>query len=278
MRYAYHAALRQAALTRQAYRQIIPLLPAVQPKRSLGRAVVTFSSASDLPEQVASLRSLLRHVGQPSVITVVSDGSHSARDCAWLQALNSAIRVVPWSVYATSAVPSSARRYSEVHGLGKKLVALMALEDRPTLYADSDVLFFAGAEEAAELQGDGCFYLPDLPGGLDSRITSADAFAPANAGCFLTSGALRLRELASSNLPGVPTADDTYVEQTLVHLALHQAGAQPLPAATYVLRIDDHFRYRDACAPRRTALRHYIGMVRYKFWLAVMHTSTRQRA
>jgi len=150
----------------------------------------------------------------------------------------------------------------------------MSLEDRPTLYADSDVLFFSGAKAGSELYGTETFYLPDLPGGLDPRVVAERAGSAANAGLFLTSGALALRDLVDAQMPTGLTAQDAFVEQALVHLALHRAGARALPATTYALRIDDHFRYRDACRPGHTVLRHYIGMVRYKFWLAVARTSS----
>jgi hypothetical protein len=251
---------------------MIPFLPAVVAPRPLARAVVTFSSASDLPEQVASLRSLLRHVGQPAKITIVSDGSHSPEQRDLLAAVNRVVEVIAWHDYAAAGVPARVWRYSAVHPMGKKLTALMSLPEVPTLYADSDVLFFDGARSAGELHSCLPYYLPDLPGGLHPRLPTGYA-PPANAGFFLTSGALPLREVACAHMPSKATSADQYVEQSLVHLALHRAGARALPTTRYVLRVDDHFHYREACQPAQTVLRHYIGMVRYKFWLAVARTS-----
>jgi hypothetical protein len=69
-------------------------------------------------------------------------------------------------------------------------------------------------------------------------------------------------------------ASDVYLEQSLVHEALHRIAARPLPPELFALHVDDHFAYRDSTDTGVTAARHYIGMVRYKFWLAVGRTST----
>jgi hypothetical protein len=276
MRYTYHLARYQAAITRRLYGRLIPSMgSAPVADLSLTREVVTFSSARDLPEQVASLRSLLRHAGTPRRITVVSDGSHSPAERAVLEHIHPQLSVVQWDDYAIAGLPDRAWKYSRAHPMGKKLIALMSMPDVPTLYADSDVLFFPAAAASCELYDGRSHYLADLPCGLDPRIAAQgnSAMPPANAGMFLASGRLPLSEFAGRLLPARFSPTDTFLEQTLIHLCLHDVAASPLPSS-FALHVHDRFEYRDWSAPSRSVLRHYIGTIRHKFWLAATHAST----
>jgi hypothetical protein len=286
VRPAYHIARYQALGVRKLYRSQLKRIARrrVEPAGELQRDVVYFSSQRDLPEQVASIRSLFRHVGLPRQLLVVSDGSHSKADRDLLQSLGEPVTVVEYGDIASGDLPSGVEQYSRAHAFGKKLGVLMSLPlGRATMYLDSDVLFFPGAS-SAEAQNafsqPGVWYLPTPEVTfIDQRLVRSpdEATRPANAGFLFCDRRLSWDE-GLARLPEPPPADKSGdalaravgdVEQTLVHLAIHNSGAQPLPGSLFQLRIDDQFLYRDFTPRRTAAMRHYTNTVRNKFWLAV---------
>jgi hypothetical protein len=238
LRYSYHIARYQASAIREAYRRALPIIVRrrVRSSAEIPVHVVSFSSVHDLPEQVASLRSFLRFVGRPLSVTVASDGSHQGRDCELLQRIDPVVSVVRYDAFARPDLPLPVLRYAEVHPMGKKLMVIASLQPLPTLYIDSDVLFFPAAGKSA----------------------AQEIFA-----------AGRTKYLQQ----GWSVGYDLYLEQTLVHIAVRDAGGTALPSRGWALHGDDHFRYRDSESLRQTVLRHYVSMTRYKFWLAVSRTS-----
>jgi hypothetical protein len=77
--FSYHFAFRLGHGLRRLYRAILPVIVLFRPKpsRSFPFEVFAYSNDEMLPEQVASIRSFLRHVGRPKSFTVVSDGSYA---------------------------------------------------------------------------------------------------------------------------------------------------------------------------------------------------------
>jgi hypothetical protein len=249
----------------------------------LARDVVYFSSREVLPEQVASIRSLIRHVGRPAQILVVSDGSHTKSDRDLLHTLSETVSVVDYGDVASPDLPPAIQPYARAHAFGKKLGLMMSLPlDGPTAYIDSDVLFFPGASTPPGREAfsqPGIWYLPN-PGAsfLDKRLLRSfeESFRPVNAGFLLCDRKLQWDEPLAM-LPAAPAeaSGDALaravgdVEQTLVHLAVHNSKARPLPSPLFQLRIDDQFLYRDFTPRRTAAMRHYTWTVRNKFWVAV---------
>jgi len=276
------AADGDAAAVRRGYAALLPLLAArpVDPPRDLGLDLWTFSCQRDLPEQVASLRSFLRHAGRPRRITVVSDGSHTPAARALLARLDPVVRVVDWDRVASPEVPRAVRTWADRGdgGAATAMVRKLAVElsmpvGGPTVYADADVLFFPGAADLADLAhrgGDGRpRYLPDCGAGyLDERLADPADPAPVNAGFFALhrpldfSGALR----RLARLGGPPRF---HTEQTVLHLALHDSGGVALDRRRYVLSVADMHRRGDAFAADGIVLRHYTTPVRPKLWRAV---------
>lgn len=273
------AADGDAAVVRRGYAALLPLLAArpVDPPRDLGLELWTFSCQRDLPEQVASLRSFLRHAGRPRRITVVSDGSHVPAARALLARLDPVVRVVDWDRVASCEVPRAVRTWAHRGdgGAATAMVRKLAVElslpvDGPTVYADADVLFFPGAADLAGLGADGRpRYLPDCGAGyLDDRLADPDDPDPVNAGFFALrrpldfSGALR----RLARLGGPPRF---HTEQTVLHVALHDSGGVPLDRGRFVLSVADMHRRGDAFAGDGIALRHYTTPVRPKLWRAV---------
>jgi hypothetical protein len=278
MRLSYHLARYQACATRAAYRHALPRIVrrGVRPNGEIPVHVVAFSSASDLPEQVASLRSFLRFVGRPLSITVTSDGSHDERERALLRCVDAGVSVVRYDQYARSDLPEPVLRYANAHPMGKKLMVIASLRPVPTLYIDSDVLFFPGAGEPRVreiLSAHRTMYLQQGWSVGYDRIVLPEAEGEAvNAGFLIVSEPLDWSP-AFARMPSEPTSGDLYLEQTLVHIAMRSAGATPLPPRGWAVHGRDHFRYRDSEDLRGTVLRHYVSMTRYKFWLALSRSS-----
>jgi hypothetical protein len=276
------AGWRAGYLTRRAVAVALPLAARrrVRPSRQLDADVVCFSSQRDLPEQVASLRSLLRYAGRPRTVTVASDGSHTASSRRLLESVDRRIRVVDWAALVSQdpdRVPQRVWHYAAASPMGKKLAVELSLPVRhPTLYVDADVLFFPAAaslgEDLAHLVSMGTpAHLVDAEDTyLDERLlrSAEELRPPTNAGFLIlprpldwTFALQRLLELVDT--PGFHT------EQTVVHLAMRAANAEPLDPRRYVVATDDMPLYRDAHAGPALVLRHYTSPVRHKFWGAV---------
>jgi hypothetical protein len=270
------AARLQGAAVRWAYARALPVLARmpVAPAGPLDCDVYAFSGQRHLPEQVASVRSLLRHAGRPASFTIVSDGTHDRRARHLLRALDPAVRVVDLADVLREALPRRVRHYARRHAMGRKLALELSLpvDGRPALYADADVLFLRGARTLAPLLAGStarAAFLVDEEAYLDRRLSGArDLRAPVNGGFFVLSRPLAwggaLERLATLNGPY-----DFHTEQTVLHLAMHASGARPLDRRCFVVATDDMRRLRDAHAHPAVVLRHYTTPVRHKLWCRV---------
>jgi hypothetical protein len=270
----YHAARVVAGLNRKIYQRILPIMASrsVDIGERIPVTVYTMSCERDVPEQVACIYSFLKNVGIPNSFNIVSDGSHSERSKKLLKSISSCIKVLSMSDIVPPDLPPAIKAYAEKTWPGKKFAMMWSLPiDGPTIYTDSDILFFP---DAAELNGvcrdsdDRPWYLPDLPGSLDERVLAGkhETVNPVNIGFILFKKPLDWK-LAISRLEALTEPYDYFTDQTLIHLALHQAEARPFDVARYVLQVDDQFRYFDGYAGGHIALRHYVSTIRYKFWL-----------
>lgn len=158
--------------------------------------------------------------------------------------------------------------------MGRKLSMIYSIPVHgPTVYADSDILYFHGARELADLAGAGkseAKYLLDCWPSLDDRLLNGEEekLRPVNAGFFFVnqpmdwSGAME----RFNRMEGSPKF---FTEQTLVHLTLRAQGARAFDPERYVMRNEDQWRYRDEFVNSRVCLRHYISSFRHKMWLRV---------
>jgi hypothetical protein len=236
---------------------------------------VSFSSEHDVPELVACIRSFLVRAGTPPAFTVISDGSHTEASVDLLHAVHRCVTVVDWRSVAARESPRLLWDYARSSWRGKKLLVLSSLKiERPLVYTDADVLFFAGASHLRQVAdgADGPRYLLDCPGtflDLSMLEDEREADESVNAGFMLLTGPLdwepALRRL-ERRLRWKPT---TFTGQTVVHLTLHRAGARSLDPARYVVAADDQRRLDDPHVGPDTALRHYVAPVRHKFWTAL---------
>ena len=275
--YGYHLARGKGSILRQLYRALLPIIVRrrINPVRSIALDVFSYSGENALPEQVASLRSFFRQVGRPKSFTIVSDGSYSDRSVRLLERFDPTVSVQLSVLPPPDELPEKFRQYLITHPTGKQLALIMSLPvNGPTLYLDSDILFFEGAQDLfkyAEAREVSAFYLRDCRFSGDNRLlrSAAEETDPANTGFLLlfqpldwSLGIRRFLEMSG--------APNFFTNQTITHLAMHANGARPFDPRKYVLQLDDQFVYPDRYAGASLALRHYVNPVRHKFWTTLL--------
>jgi len=273
--FAYHLALRFGNGLRRFYRVLIPLILLFRqkPSRAFPWQVFAYSNDRMLSEQVASIRSFLRHVGRPKSFTVVSDGSHSDRSIRLLERVDRSVSVTTAN-QAFPDLPPKLGNYLRNHPTGKQLALIMSLpRNGPALYVDADVRFFPAAPDLfthAEAKGVSSYYLADCNFAGDRRLLRGanEEEEPVNTGVLLVFRKLDWSLSISRflELEGEPTF---FTNQTMTHLTMHQNGGRPFDPAKYVLQLDDQCVFADHYAGPRLALRHYVDPVRHKFWTSL---------
>lgn len=272
--YGYHLARAKGRAIRGVYRALLRAHSRIEPARAFPLEVFSYSGEAAMPEQVASIRSFLRHVGRPKMFNVVSDGSYSGSSKRLLQDIDSSVSVREAADWVPSDLPANIYPYLKNHPTGRQLALIMSLPiDAPVLYLDSDILFFAGA---ADLHGHvdkrdvPALYLADCRFSGDERLLRSpeEADRPVNTGFLLLYKRLdwSLSVERFLELKGAPTF---FTNQTMTHLTMHANGAAPFDSRQYVLELDDQFVYPDRHAKPTIALRHYVNPVRHKFWTSL---------
>lgn len=271
--FGYHFARAYGAAVRRAYSAALPTIVRrpIPASRSLRFDVFAYSCEADLPEQVASIRSFLRFAGRPLRFVVVSDGTHSARSISLLKAIDPAVQIEQTNRAIDDRFSPKVHAYLSDYPTGKQLALIMSLpREAPSLYIDSDVLFFPGAAELSDvgsIANSSASYLPDCRLSADERLFRSDAEkqTPVNTGVLFLSAKV---DWATSlaRLDEIDGNPEFFTNQTITHLAMHAAGASPLEASKYVLQLDDQFVFSDHYADQRRVLRHYVRPVRHKFW------------
>jgi hypothetical protein len=196
-----------------------------------------------------------------------------------LENIDRCVRVKQTPPILPSGLPDTIQSYLREHPTGKQLALLMSLPTNgPTLYTDSDVLFFPGARELANLSESAAvpaFYLADYRFSGDERLLldPTEKLNPTNTGFILlfrkldwSLGLERLRMLS-----GPP---NFFTNQTVIHLCMHANNGVALDPGKFVLQLDDQFIYRDRYAGHSLAIRHYVNPVRHKFWTALARRSS----
>src|SRR5438105_1644894 len=144
--YGYHLARAKGRIVRGLYRASLHALPRIEPPRSFPFEVFSYSGQAALPEQVASIRSFLRHVGRPLMFNVVSDGSYSDWSKRLVQEIDPCVSMREACDWVPKDLPEKIYPYLKNHPTGRQLALILSLPLKaPALYVDSDILFFAGA-------------------------------------------------------------------------------------------------------------------------------------
>ncbi len=274
MKIGYHFALRWARLRRVVYTRRLSHVVA-RPMRAApesGAAFYSFSGTRDLPEQVASLRSFLRHAASPRKIVVVGDGSHTAADREVLKALHPRLETRHWDEFIRKDLPATLMAYARGYPLGKKIAVLMSIPPEGSwLFSDSDILYFPGAGDIRRRLDETTNppeFLEDCYPSLDERLVRSEAEKrpPVNSGFVLVHRPLDWN-VALERLEGMAGEPGYFTEQTLFHLAVRQSGGRPLPGDRYVIQSDDQWVAQDRHTGPGVVLRHYFSSIRYKMWL-----------
>jgi hypothetical protein len=253
-------------------------LPAITAPRRVPVDMISFSCERDLPEQVLSIRSFLRYVGEPMSFAVVSDGTITPASARILQGLSPAVRVTSVAEYAAGVpIHPAVQEFANSKAYGRKLIALTAMrpQDRPVGYADSDVLFHRGGHALAaylDSLGEQARFLHDCQEALDVRLVPPEErHPPLNSGFLLTGRTIdwtdatrRLATIGEADAPGYG-----WTEQSVVHLAYRDSGAEPLPPQACVVALHDEFEWRDEHVGPDVWLRHYVTGTRFKMWLCL---------
>jgi hypothetical protein len=272
----YHTARFQGDTIRLIYKSILHLIvhvPILQTKK-VSADVYSMSCERDLPEQVASIRSFIRNVGVPDRFTVISDGSYTEVSRRLLCQIHPCVEVLPIKTLIRNNLPKCVYDYAEKQAMGKKLAVLLSLPiQKTTIYTDSDILFFPGGEDLANIlsSSDHSFrYLPDCAVKMDDRVIyeAAEKLDPVNGG-FIIFKEKPNWDFALERLSKLSELNNYFTEQTLVHLTMHHNNAKPLCIEKYILNVTDQFIYKDKFANKKIVLRHYVSDIRYKFWFHV---------
>lgn len=276
--FGYHFARVQAAVIRFLYRLF---LPALVRRRAFPRTetplpleIFSYSNEAMLPEQVASIRSFIRHAGRPKQFTVTSDGTHSKRSMELLRRVDPCVRVVQAS-HSRAQIPEAMRPYLSSHSTGRQLALMMSLPGTdPALYVDADVLFFAGAAELSDLLRESsvpAHFLRDCQLAADDRLfrSKEERSDPVNTGFLLLYQPLDW-SLGIKRFLELEGAPNFFTNQTITHLTMHANAAEPLDSKRFILELTDQCEYRDRYASAEAAMRHYVNPVRHKFWNSLL--------
>ncbi len=273
---AYHTARLRANTVKKLYRAMLPNIVdrLLLQTQTVPVIVYAFSCERDLAEQVANIHSFITQVGLPDRFIVVSDGSYTPQSSQLLERIHPCVDVVHFQDIIKKDLPAAVYSFIRKNPFGKKLAIELSLPvQQTTIYTDSDILFFPGAQALVQdilAEDDRPRYLADCLFSLDKRLLTASELAlPAvNAGFMILkkplSWEVALQRL--EHLDGEPIGD---TEQTIIHLGMHYNQAIALDADKYILQLDDQFRYPDIYANQEIALRHYVNPVRHKFWYHV---------
>ncbi|MEA5616717.1 hypothetical protein VB711_02520 [Cronbergia sp. UHCC 0137] len=280
----YHSAKMQAQIYRFVYTKAINNIVRfpLNQHQKVNINIYSFSCQRDLAIQVANIRSFIRHVGIPNKFTVISDGSYLPNASKILCQIDPCVDVIEWKNLVVGDIPKPISNYIFNHpnraimAFWRRLAVLTSIAiEQPTIYTDSDILFFPGAKEIIDLceSNDSLpWYLPDCLPSLDERIIldENEKLNPVNAGFFLLKQQINW-EKALDRVTQLIDSPMYFTEQTVVHLAMHNNQAKPLNKEKFILSNDDQFNYLDNFDHNKIALRHYVNDVRHKFWLNLIN-------
>jgi hypothetical protein len=272
----YHLARVRGDITRALYKAILSQIVRIpiRATQEISANVYALSCERDLPEQVASIRSFISYVGVPDRFTIISDGSYTEESCRLLCKIHPCVEVLPIEKLVGNSLPKPVYEYAAQQAMGKKLAVLLSLPiQKTTIYTDSDILFFPGAADLANIVNSSdrsSRYLPDCATKMDDRVIyePTEKLNPVNGG-FIIFKEKPNWEFALDRLSKLSELNNYFTEQTLVHLTMHHNHAIPLCTKKYVLSVVDQFTYQDKFASKEIALRHYVSDIRYKFWFHV---------
>lgn len=245
--------------------------------------IVSFSSSSDFYDQLLSILSFLHYVGKPVSWTIYSDGSHSTKEIDFISTHFSFIKIIKLEWNNPESLSTICKEqlvpylpylldYTTKSPYGKKMYAYLNYNvQRPTLFLDSDVLFYTKASQfrmiiSEDVSG---WYLPDFIWScLDSRYKSKYSGQPyqVNAGFFLLNHELKNIKEGMEFLQSLEFNYENFSEQTVFHILLRSNHFFPFDPRIFILNSGDQFDFSYKTKKSSMAMRHYTGPVRHKMW------------
>jgi len=250
--------------------------------KNISMDIASFSSAKDFEEQVFSILSFLRFVGKPVKWTVFSDGSHKPEQVELLKKLDFVVlekhdwkdNLDQYSKGKPAMQPYSKyfEHYAHQLPLGRRLFYYLNYPiERPTLFLDSDILFYEKSEILEDLIASDVpgYFLPDATWGcLDSRYKKEHKpeMYQVNGGFFLFNKELEKTEKAYKFLESLDCKYEYFSDQNLFHILLLDNNFVPFDPRTFILNSGDQFKWKNDYQPSDMAIRHFTGPVRHKMW------------
>jgi hypothetical protein len=252
-------------------------------KKDILIEIASFSSSRDFYEQVLSILSFLRYVGVPICWTVYSDGSHNDRQINLLTSNFAFVRVVKEDWVNTEKRKSLLKpellaykdhllEYARNKPLGRKVFYYLNHPIKhPTLFLDSDVLFYTKASALQLILNEEAkgWYLPDAGWGcLDSRYlknTGEQAYQ-LNGGVVLVNKEFENIKDGLEFLGSLNFEYEYFTDQNIFHILSRCNSFLPLDPRIFILNSEDQFDFSYVFPRDTMALRHYTGPVRHKMW------------
>jgi len=256
---------------------------AVNNGQYIDMSVVSFSSANDFTEQVFSILSFLKYVSKPAEWVIYSDGSHTNDQIALLAEIFDFVKFKIYDWADSNAVFQNIKPalapykdqfldYGQKFPLGKRLYYYLNHNiEKPTLFLDSDVLFYNKAAALCNLLNEpySGWFLPDAVWGcLDNSYKNK--FVPqayqVNGGFFILKKELENISGGLDFLKSLNCRYEYFTEQTVMHILLKDNGLMPLDPRIFILNSADQFDFAYLYPRESMAIRHYTGPVRHKMW------------
>lgn len=278
--------LHRKKFAREVGQNLPDLLKKINQKKPIAMEVASFSSCNDYQEQLLSIISFVRYIGIPIKWTLYSDGSHTHEQIEKLENCFDFLTVkkgIDWNTIKTlkglckeelEEYEDYLIDYAKKFPLGKKLFYYLNHQiENPTLFIDSDILFYKQAKvveliitEKPQAMG---WFMPDTNWGcLDSRYKAlhTEQVYQVNSGFIFANVPFQHLKKSLEILKLYDFSYEYFSEQTIYHQLLKANSFMPLTPKTFILDAGDQFDFSYLFTPKQMAVRHYTGPVRHKMW------------
>lgn len=224
--------------------------------------VISMSGKMFFADQLLSLFSFYYNIGIPNSWTIYSDGTYTNEEL-------DIFSKIPCLVIKSIRIDKYEEEIKQFPTLKKMFLLQNVIPRRPTIFTDSDVLYFASfTEQIAPFLFSNCYIVDEGKGYFD-------AFIPNNISVEMP---LNLGMLLLNEKPNWQIAWD-YIEerilnkqihywtdQTATHIMALKEGFKALPKTDFVVGGEDAFTIKDIVDYNKISLRHFVGPIRHKMW------------
>lgn len=232
------------------------------PKNKINLDVISMSGKKFFADQLLSLFSFYYNVGLPHSWTIYSDGTYTEEEI-------SIFSKIPGVLVKEIVIDKYEQEIEQFPTLKKIFLLQNILPTKPTIFTDSDVLYYASFKKQIQPFLFSNCYLVDEGKGYFDR------FIPKDISLYLP---LNLGMLLLNKQPNWQIAWD-YIEerilnnelhywtdQTATHIMALQEGFVALPKSEFIVGGKDAFSVKDIVDYKKISLRHFVGPIRHKMW------------